>query len=123
MRLSFEHLENYRKLDGPMGSRAGDHFGAFYLRRGGLTLIVIAGDGDELTPWEHVSARVVECSGKQRTPTWAEMSWIKEQFWEDEECVVQYHPPRSAWVNNHPFVLHLWKPLGIELPRPPIIAV
>lgn len=51
------------------------------------------------------------------------MCWLKDQFWDEEECVVQFHPPRSDYVNNHPFVLHLWKPLAVEMPRPPSIAV
>jgi len=35
------------------------------------------------------------------------------------DCVVQYHPPRSEYVNNHPFCLHLWRPAGLDLPLPP----
>lgn len=35
----------------------------------------------------------------------------------------QYHPPKSAYVNNHPNCLHLWRPIGIEMPRPPSIMV
>lgn len=123
MKPSFAHLDHERKLQGEYASRAGDHFGAFYFYRGGVTIITLASAGDESMPWEHVSARAIERNGKERVPTWAEMCWLKDQFWNDDECVVQYHPPRSEWVNVHPFVLHLWKPVGIELPRPPIIAV
>lgn len=38
--------------------------------------------------WEHVSV-----SYKNRVPTWDEMCKIKDMFWNDDECVVQYHPP------------------------------
>lgn len=88
--------------------------GAFALAHpGGATLLVIASDGEG---WEHVSVSVY---GKARCPTWEEMCWVKDQFWGEEELVVQYHPPRSDYVNNHPFTLHLWKPIGVEIPAPP----
>lgn len=56
-------------------------------------------------------------------PTWAEMCEIKHMFFEDEEVVVQYHPPKSEYVNNHPYCLHLWRPTSQEMPRPPKIFV
>ena len=59
-----------------------------------------------LRQWEHVSV-----SGNRFCPNWAEMCWVKDVFWEDEECVVQYHPPKSDHINVHPFVLHLWRPI------------
>jgi hypothetical protein len=62
--------------------------------------------------WEHVSV-----STETRCPTWEEMNYIKNVFWDDEEMVVQFHPPKSKYVNNHPFVLHLWKSQqNIKLP-------
>jgi hypothetical protein len=49
------------------------------------------------------------------------MCFVKDLFWSEHECVVQFHPPRSVYVNNHPFCLHLWhKP---NLPTPPVILV
>lgn len=68
--------------------------------------------------WEHVSV-----SRDDRTPTWSEMCQVKDMFWDEEDCVVQYHPPKSDYVNNHLFCLHLWRPIGIELPRPPSFMV
>lgn len=64
--------------------------------------------------WEHVSVSL-----PSRCPTWDEMCWIKEQFWGDEDLVVQYHPPRSQYVSNHSFCLHLWRPVGAAVPAPP----
>lgn len=69
-------------------------------------------------PFEHVS---VSC--KDRCPTWEEMNWVKDQFWGPEELVIQYHPPKSEYVNNNPFTLHLWKPVGFEIPLPPKVCV
>jgi hypothetical protein len=84
----------------------------------GTALTMIASAGDDEYPWEHVSI-----STSSRVPNWDEMCWIKDQFWEPHECVVQYHPPKSDYVNNHPNVLHLWRPLDQPLPMPPSILV
>jgi hypothetical protein len=61
--------------------------------------------------WEHVS---VSCCN--RTPTWLEMCFVKELFWDEEDCVIQFHPPKSKYVKVHPYVLHLWRPVGQALP-------
>lgn len=88
-----------------------------------------AGDG-----WEHVSASVVRLKphkpGTQsgtikptgKIPNWDEMSFLKGIFWDPEDCVVQYHPPESEYV-NFLNVLHLWRPIDVDLPRPPAILV
>ena len=71
--------------------------------------------------WEHVSI-----DGKNRTPTWDEMCSIKDMFFSDDECCVQYHPPKSEYVNNIPHCLHIWKPIeqySGELPIPPSLFV
>jgi hypothetical protein len=69
--------------------------------------------------WEHVSVS----RPNNRTPTWAEMDQIKRLFWDDEEPVMQLHPPRSTWVSYHPYCLHLWKPMDAAIPLPPPIFV
>ncbi len=90
--------------------------GAFQIELSGRTrATIIASDGEG---WEHVSVHVIS-NGKQRTPTWAEMCKIKDIFWDEEDCVLQYHPPKSDYVNNHPHCLHLWRPIEQEVPRPP----
>lgn len=68
--------------------------------------------------WEHVSV-----SRKNRTPTWGEMDQIKRLFWEDEEAVMQLHPPRSSWINFSTNCLHLWRPTEAAIPLPPPIFV
>jgi len=74
--------------------------------------------------WDHVS---VTLSNKMkqvnRTPTWAEMCWVKEQFWEEDETVMQLHPPKAEHINNHDFCLHLWRPQADKIPTPPAIMV
>lgn len=70
--------------------------------------------------WEHLSVMVKR---KRRCPTWEEMNFVKGLFWEDEETVVQFHPKRSQYVNNHPYVLHLWKKAGHDHELPPSFLV
>lgn len=48
--------------------------------------------------WEHVSVSL-----NNRCPTWEEMCMVKDIFWGEDECVIQFHPPKSA--NQHPSVL------------------
>jgi hypothetical protein len=84
-----------------------DHVGKYFM--------VIASDGEG---WEHVSVSL-----PSRTPTWDEMCYIKQIFWGDDECVVQYHPPKTEYVNNHETCLHLWKQVGQEFNLPPSILV
>lgn len=38
------------------------------------------------------------------------MCYVKDMFFEEDECVVQYYPSKKDYVNIHPYVLHLWKP-------------
>ena len=80
---------------------------------------VIASDGEG---WEHVSIHVID-RGKDRLPTWTEMCRVKDLFWSPEDCVMQLHPAKSAYVNNHHYTLHLWRPVGKEIPTPPPILV
>ena len=85
-------------------------------------LFVIASDGDggglSKVPWEHASV-----STKKRCPYWDEMCFIKDLFWDDEDVVFQFHPAKSAYVNDHPYCLHLWRPIGIHIDVPPPIYV
>ena len=87
----------------------------------GETLTIICSDGSgwkqEGLPgpvWQHVS---VKC--RDRTPTWAEMDYVKRIFWRDDELVMQFHVPRADHINIHDHVLHLWFPIGVTIPTPP----
>lgn len=95
--------------------------GAFFLQGPcGEQLKIIASNGDEpvCEGWEHVS---VSC--RKRCPNWEEMCFVKNLFWEDDECVVQFHPPKSDYVNLHPFCLHLWKHKTTETKLPPKLLI
>lgn len=96
-------------------------FGWFLLQPkiGKRELFTVASNG---MGWEHVSVSVRQ-GKKVLTPNWEEMAYVKKIFWGEEDCVIEYHPPKSNYVNNHPNVLHLWRPIGIEIPMPPIECV
>ena len=90
------------------GSPSGANWGYFEY---GPLRIMSSGSGDR---WEHVS---VSCAN--RCPTWAEMCMVKDVFWDDEETVIQFHPPKSVYVNCHPYCLHLWKDTEKAVALPP----
>lgn len=83
----------------------------------GRSYLVQASDGMD---WEHVSVSII---GAKTPPRWNAMCYIKNLFWDAEDCVVQYHPPKKDYVNNHSGCLHLWRPVKFEIPRPPKIMV
>jgi hypothetical protein len=79
-----------------------------------LCIISSPGEGPESEGWEHVSV-----STRRRLPNWIEMCWVKDLFFEPEECVVQFHPRKSEYVNNHAYCLHMWRHVSIVFPEPP----
>lgn len=119
-------MNKFRVRTGPMAStdRMGMQ-GAFMIPCGRETLGVVSSDGSDweaerlpLPAWEHVYVSL-----PSRTPTWGEMCYIKSLFFHPDDCVVEFHPPREQYVNCHCFCLHMWKPIGIEMPMPPSICV
>lgn len=64
--------------------------------------------------WEHLSVSL-----PNRTPTWEEMCVAKDIFFNNTETCVEYHPAKADYVNNVSTCLHIWRPIGIELPKPP----
>lgn len=73
------------------------------------------------TGWEHCSVSITD--RYKRTPSWEQMCFIKNSFWNEDECCVEYHPAKKDYVNNHEYCLHIWKPTEQELPMPPSIMV
>lgn len=126
--MAFHVPEDYRVRSGRLGTtKAYGNNGLFIVPaiRRSAALRCVASDGTDweegglpLPAWEHVSVSTYD-----RCPTWEELCRVKGLFWDAEDCVVQFHPPRSEYVNNHPYTLHLWRPVGVDLPRPPAICV
>ena len=116
-------LESGRETTGPFASdftyRA---YGKFTVQGPcGEKLIIVASgadDDDNISEgWEHVSV-----STHRRIPNWIEMCFVKDLFWTEDECAVQFHPSKSDYVNNHPRCLHLWRQKA-GFPMPPSILV
>jgi len=93
----------------------------------GWRLAILCSDGsdpDVAEKWEHVSIHAYKNGGaKVRTPTWREMVYVKDLFWDGEDIVMQLHPRKSEYINNHPHVLHLWRPINEPIPTPPSLFV
>jgi hypothetical protein len=118
--MSFKVPNQYRVRLGRLASSEMDgNNGVFFIespdRRETSKLKVIASDW---LGWEHVSVSL-----PLRCPTWAEMCFIKGMFWDDEDCVMQLHQPKSDLVNNHKYCLHLWRPVHAVIPIPMIKMV
>jgi len=115
-------LENGRVQEGDWGSDTSDGLNGAFIIMGpkGSILRIIASDGKDpiAEGWEHVSVSL-----KDRCPTWEEMCYVKNLFWTEEECVIQFHPPKSEYVNCHPNCLHLWGYALSKIPTPPTILV
>ena len=103
--------EKYRVATGPMGSDASyGNNGCFVIPYKHHKLTVIVSDG---AGWDHVSVSL-----KGRCPTWAEMCFVKDLFFRDDETAVQFHPKKSEYVNNHPYTLHLWRNQSFDYTLP-----
>lgn len=115
----------FRWQEGPNAmfrSNDGDPFGMFIVPGDsacGRRLKIIATDGDA-TDWEHVSVSLPDW--EKRMPSWAEMCKVKELFWDDTQCVVEFHPEKSDHI-SYGEVAHLWRWKKGEFPMPPKICV
>ena len=108
-------IEEYRAFMPGFESPAGVNYGLFVVPYRSARLQIISSGTDKEHGWEHVSVSI-----RQRCPTWEEMQHVKELFFQDEETVIQFHPPRSQYVNFHPYCLHLWRSLRQEITLPPM---
>jgi hypothetical protein len=106
-------LEKFRDVN--LSSAGDGNNGHFRIPCGDAVLSVIVSDG---LGWDHASVSLPD-----RTPTWAEMCYIKKAFFRGDECVMQLHPPEANYVNHHPFCLHLWRPQEVDVPQPPLLCV
>lgn len=125
----FKAPDKYRATFGPghalNSTPAFGNNGVFVLPYKGRRLYCIASDG---AGWEHVSVTVqtgnaAASGGTYQIPKWREMCHVKDTFWGDEDTVLQYHPPKSVYVNCHPSCLHLWRPITAYVPVPDPLLV
>lgn len=102
----------------PWATKSDDQNGAFQLmgpNKRRLVIIASSGGG-----WDHISVSV---AGTEDIPTWDEMCFVKDLFFEPEEPAFQYHPPKSRYINRFAGCLHLWRFQGEPMPMPPLILV
>ncbi len=102
------------------GSYGDGKAGAFFVYPPGPEMVrlkVLASSGEG---WDHVS---VSLDGSYKTPSWAQMDWVKRQFFNPDEVVMQLHPAEIDHISIHPGTLHLWRPLNGKIPLPPKIFV
>lgn len=121
-------LEKGRETkDQRFATEVGQRFGFFRVKSpftGATLRIMLAGDdpwkaeGMEGEPWDHVSVSRID-----HPSTWQEMCFVKELVFDDDECVVQYHPAKKDYVNRHPNCLHLWYCPSVKFPMPPKICL
>ena len=82
----------------------------------------------DMLGWEHVSVSMTKTNNasKKKTnaiPTWDDMCFIKSLFWDEDDTVLQFHPKKSEYVNNHDKVLHLWRKVGVDHELPPNMMI
>lgn len=120
-------VEAGRVRSGKIGTMLGQECGFFHVKCPvtKCVLAIMVGpasawleEGLKPPAWDHVSVSL-----ENRCPSWKEMCWVKKEFFEPDECVVQFHPPESKYVNDHSNVLHLWKICGADFPMPPLECV
>jgi hypothetical protein len=120
----FKVPEKMRLTEGKMGSKPNSGKSGAFLVQINFTIVAfcIADDGFS-TDWEHVSVTLFMKKSApvpiKRCPTWEEMCLVKATFWDEEDCVVEFHPVKKDYINNHPYCLHLWRNTKVEFPTPP----
>lgn len=109
--MNTQRAEIYRAPH-PLGlpHAKGDDYGWFEISRGKYRLYAQASSDEK---WEHVSV-----SKRHECPSWDDMCFVKDLFWGPDECVVQFHPRESEYVNMAKNCLHLWKQVGVAFPEP-----
>ncbi len=126
----FHVIEKYRLINHPqLGSDSSYGNAGFFIiphhRILDYFYNIQASDGEG---WEHVSITLTKKDHKkirsvERCCTWEEMCFIKNLFWDETDCVIEFHPPKSEYVSMHPYCLHLWRPTNQIIPMPDSIMV
>jgi len=109
----------YKKL-------GGEGIGQFKFRDD-LTLRLFHVEYSRELGWDRVIVQLVARNAKEHQhptpPTWADMCYIKDIFFNESETVVQYHASSDAHLNIHANVLHLWRLQDGCFPTPPFQCI
>lgn len=115
---NWNYLNKCRAGQGQFRTTPADGFnGYFCLILNSMRVKAIASDG---MGWQHVS---VSLNDSTQPPSWSIMCQIKDLFWDDGDWVVQFHPAKSEYVNQHPGCLHLWRCTTQEFLKPDSLMV
>ena len=118
MKATKKILKSIKKCGGVIIDSGDDGF-ACQLPRIGITvqysLCIIASWGEG---WDHVSIHAKANNG-EFVPFWEDMCFVKNIFFTGTETVIQYHPAKKNYVNQHQHTLHLWRPQNKEIQLPP----
>lgn len=88
-----------------------------YMTVDGIDMTFVASWGGG---WDHVSVSPIKAN---RIPTWEMMCKVKDVFFEEDESVIQIHPPKDQYVNNKTNCLHLWRSNDKDMILPPSFMV
>lgn len=77
------------------------------------SVIVSVAVEEDARRWLHLSV-----AHPERMPTWEDLVDVKELFIGRRAYAFQVIPPRSRYVNLHPFCLHLFHCLDEPMPLP-----
>ncbi len=117
--MNIKELDKWRVTTGGYGTEKGEPYGAFMIPNKGnknkahMCVVASPMDNDVSEEWQHVSV-----SYPHRCPTWDEMCFVKDLFWSENDLVVQFHPVKKDYINNHKFCLHLWRNHVRDIPTP-----
>lgn len=78
-------------------------FSKWYMTQDGLRVCASMARERDQRRWLHVSV-----SREDRLPTWEDLKTVKDIIVGPEATALQVLPPKSKYVNKHPFCLHLW---------------
>ena len=70
--------------------------------------------------WNHVSVAPFK---RYYIPSWNDMADLKNLCFNEDEAVIQIHPPKAEYVNQKENCLHLWQCKYREMVLPPSILV
>lgn len=111
---SWEELKECKKIVWT-SKRIDGASGTLYCHRWVGSIVYSTGAG-----WEHVSVAPFK---KSIIPSWEDMCFVKDLFWNENEAVIQIHPAKKDYINNNPNCLHLWRCTYKEMVLPTKILV
>lgn len=103
--------ESYRIRHGRLGSDDSFDSNGYFLvpYKEEFLLCLISDSGG----WDHVNISL-----PARTPNWEEIEFVRDIFFDAQDIVVIYSPPRLFPYVTNPFHIHMWRRQGHQFPIP-----